>query len=118
MNRYRAARIENGRLESCIFIGPDFSLPERDWLLKLFNDNKLDDKDRTSILTGKPANAQKDSGRAVCACFNVGINTIKETILAQGLTTPEQVGEALKAGTNCGSCVPEIRELINNVGTK
>ncbi len=117
-NRYRAARIENGRLESCIFIGPDFSLPERDWLLKLFKDDKLDDKDRISILSGKPAGAQKDAGRAVCACFNVGINTLKETIAAQGLTTPEQVGEVLKAGTNCGSCIPEIREIINQVVSK
>ncbi len=118
VNRYRAARIENGRLESCIFIGPDFLLPERDWLLNLFKDDKLDDKDRISVLSGKPAGAQKDAGRAVCACFNVGINTLKETIAAQGLTTPEQVGELLKAGTNCGSCIPEIREIINQVVSK
>ncbi len=118
VNRYRAARIENGRLESCIFIGPDFFLPERDWLLKLFKDDMLDDKDRISILSGKPAGAQKDAGRAVCACFNVGINTLKETIAAKSLTTPEQVGELLKAGTNCGSCIPEIREIINQVVSK
>ena len=111
-NRYRAARIEHGRLESCIFIGPDFSLPERDWLLKLFKDTKLSDKDRTSILTGKAPGDAKDSGPIVCACFNVGRNTLTETIKTQGLTTPEQVGEVLKAGTNCGSCVPEIRDII------
>lgn len=118
VNRYRAARIENGRLESCIFIGPDYSLPERDWLLRLFKDDKLDDKDRTSILTGKPVGKQKDAGRVVCACFNVGINTLKETIVAHSLTKPEQVGEVLKAGINCGSCIPEIREIINAVTSK
>jgi len=113
-NRYRAARIEHGRLESCIFIGPDFSLPERDWLLNLFKDSQLTDIDRTSILTGKPPGDQKDSGRTVCACFNIGLNTLTETIQSQGLTSPEQVGEVLRAGTNCGSCVPEIREIIQN----
>ncbi|GMR16116.1 MAG: hypothetical protein BMS9Abin31_0423 [Gammaproteobacteria bacterium] len=112
VNRYRAARIENGRLESCIFIGPDFSLPERDWLLNLFKDEKLDDKDRLSILSGKPAGNQVDAGRTVCACFNVGLNTLAEAIKSRNLTSPEQVGELLKAGTNCGSCVPEIREII------
>lgn len=112
VNRYRAARIEDGRLESCIFIGPDFLLPERDWLLNLFKDEKLDDKDRLTLLSGKPPSAQKDAGRTVCACFNVGMNTLVDAIQSQNLTSPEQVGEFLRAGTNCGSCVPEIRELI------
>ncbi|MEZ5574354.1 MAG: (2Fe-2S)-binding protein [Candidatus Competibacteraceae bacterium] len=26
--------------------------------------------------------------------------------------TPEAIGGALQAGTNCGSCVPELRQLI------
>lgn len=112
VNRYRAARIEDGRLESCIFIGPDFSLPERDWLLNLFKDEQLDNKDRVSLLSGKPSGDQKDAGRTVCACFNVGMNTLVDAIQSQNLTSPEQVGELLRAGTNCGSCVPEIRELI------
>ncbi len=115
VNRYRAARIENGRLESCIFIGPDYFLPERDWLIRLFKDEKLSENDRISILSGKPAGEQKDAGRMVCACFNVGINTLSETIKSQNLLTPEQVGEVLNAGTNCGSCLPEIRELIQQV---
>lgn len=112
VNRYRAARIENGRLESCIFIGPDFSLPERDWLLNLFKDKLLNDKDRISLLSGKPAGKQKDAGRTVCACFNVGMNTLVDAIQSQQLTSPEQVGEVLRAGTNCGSCIPEIKEII------
>lgn len=112
VNRYRAARIENGRLESCIFIGPEFNLPERDWLVNLFSDEKINDTDRTSLLSGKPLNGQKDTGRTVCACFNVGVNSIVDIIKLQQITSPEQVGEVLRAGTNCGSCVPEIREII------
>ena len=112
VNRYRAARIENGRLESCIFIGPDFSLPERDWLSKLFKDNSLNDADRKSVLTGKPVSGEKDAGKTVCACFNVGINTLVDAIQSQKLSTPEQVGELLRAGTNCGSCLPEIKDII------
>jgi len=113
-SRYRAARIENGRLESCIFIGPEFILPERDWLLNLFKDDLLDKKDRTSLLTGKPVSGQKDAGQVVCSCFNVGINTLVKQIQAQQLKTPEQVGDVLLAGTNCGSCIPEIRSIIKN----
>lgn len=111
-NRYRAARIENGRLESCIFVGPNYALPERDWLIRLFNDLPLDEADRKSVLTGKPLSGAKDTGKTVCACFNVGLNTIIEAIVTQNLTTPVQVGEHLRAGTNCGSCIPELKEII------
>jgi assimilatory nitrate reductase catalytic subunit len=115
VNRYRAARIENSRLESCIFIGPDFSLPERDWLLKLFKDNHLNEVDRKSVLTGKPVHGIKDTGKTICACFNVGINTLVDAIKSKQLTTPEQIGELLRAGTNCGSCLPEIKDIIKNI---
>jgi assimilatory nitrate reductase catalytic subunit len=28
------------------------------------------------------------------------------------LVTVEQIGKALRAGTNCGSCVPELKALL------
>jgi assimilatory nitrate reductase catalytic subunit len=112
LNRYRAARIENGQLESCIFIGPDYGLPERDWLVSLFTENELQEQDRRSLLTGKPASGQRDAGRTVCACFGVGRNVLIDKIRQHGLATAEAVGEMLRAGTNCGSCIPEIKGLI------
>jgi assimilatory nitrate reductase catalytic subunit len=47
----------------------------------------------------------------VCACFGVGINTIREAISA-GCHSVDAVGARLKAGTNCGSCRPEIAKLV------
>ena len=111
-SRYRAARLVDGALESCIFIGPDIELPSRDWLAKLFDEQALDDNARMSLLTGKPGVGQKDAGRTVCACFSIGRNTIVDAIRVQGLTTAEEIGEVLKAGSNCGSCVPELKGLI------
>jgi len=111
-NRYRAARLVDDALESCIFIGPEFKLPSRDWLTQLFEQDSLDDTARTNLLTGKPGKGQTDAGRIVCACFGVGVNTILEAIEARGLTSVEQIGEALNAGTNCGSCVPELKNLL------
>ncbi|MCK5335906.1 MAG: molybdopterin-dependent oxidoreductase, partial [Gammaproteobacteria bacterium] len=110
--RYRAARIENNHLESCIFIGPDLNLPERDWLAKLFESDQLEESDRISLLTGKPADPKADAGHVICACFGVGINTIKQAVIDNKLTTTEEIGELLKAGTNCGSCVPELKKII------
>ncbi|MEX1154347.1 (2Fe-2S)-binding protein, partial [Parvibaculum sp.] len=51
----------------------------------------------------------------VCACFGVGAKRIAQTVAERKLTTVASVGEALGAGTNCGSCRPEIRALIENV---
>jgi len=112
VKRYRAGRIENNRLESCVFIGPDLALPERDWLAKLFASDQLEEKDRNSLLTGKPADAKEDAGKIICACFGIGINTIKNSICENKLTSAEEIGASLKAGTNCGSCVPELKKII------
>ncbi|NOZ36815.1 MAG: nitrate reductase, partial [Gammaproteobacteria bacterium] len=117
-SRYRAARIENSRLESCIFIGPETSLPDREWLSKLFAKQDLDDNERASLLSGRPANAEQDAGRIVCACFGVGIKTLEKGIREQNLLSVEMVGEALRAGTNCGSCLPEIKSIIFSVSKK
>ena len=54
----------------------------------------------------------------VCACFGVGVNTILRGIATQRLMTVESIGQALGAGTNCGSCRPELRTLLAAVQTK
>jgi assimilatory nitrate reductase catalytic subunit len=28
------------------------------------------------------------------------------------LTTPQQIGHRLRAGTNCGSCLPELKAIL------
>jgi assimilatory nitrate reductase catalytic subunit len=32
--------------------------------------------------------------------------------VAAGAVTPQEIGKLLRAGTNCGSCLPEIRGLL------
>jgi assimilatory nitrate reductase catalytic subunit len=47
----------------------------------------------------------------VCACFGVGRDTICNAIAA-GARSAGEIGAKLKAGTNCGSCIPELKRLI------
>jgi assimilatory nitrate reductase catalytic subunit len=47
-------------------------------------------------------------GRQVCACFGAGEKIIIETLRTQKLATVADMGARLKAGTNCGYCVPEL----------
>ena len=110
--RYRGVRLVGDRVESCIFIAPTHQLPPRSWLSGLFERQALSEQERASLLSGQPGAGIKDSGAIVCACGNVGLNTITDAIRDQGLNSVEALGDALKAGTNCGSCVPELRVLL------
>jgi assimilatory nitrate reductase catalytic subunit len=64
------------------------------------------------VLAGTPAAGQEDAGHIVCSCFGVGVDTLCTAIRDFGLRTPEEIGLRLQAGTNCGSCIPELRALI------
>ena len=111
---YRGVRMINDQVESCIFIAPDNALPSRSWLASLFEKEALDDDERRALLTGRPPVGQVDVGRVVCACFNVGENTIRDAIQEHGLKSADEIGKCLNAGTNCGSCVPELKKMLSN----
>ena len=111
-NTYRAAQFKGGRLINCVFISPTEKLPQRDWLISLFEKEELSKRERASLLSGLPPSNQEDTGRTVCACFNVGEKTILKSIKDKGLSTVEQIGECIQAGTNCGSCLPELRGIL------
>lgn len=113
---YRAARVVAGRLDTVIIIGPDYRLPPRDWLVNLFGKQQLDPVERSRLLHGTPPKGEQDAGSIVCSCFSVGVNTLIDAIRNRGLMTAEAIGEALHAGTNCGSCIPELRRLIADAG--
>ena len=114
--RYRGARLVGNRLDSCLFVATNQSLPPRTWLGQLFAQESLSKQDRMSLLMGMPSKDHADGGRAVCSCFGVGINTLTAAIRDEGLETVEAIGKKLKAGTNCGSCIPELKALIKEAG--
>jgi assimilatory nitrate reductase catalytic subunit len=47
----------------------------------------------------------------VCACFGISQDTIKDAI-SKGARNVEDVGKLSKAGTKCGSCLPELKRMI------
>jgi len=109
---YRAAHVVDGRIESCVFLSARPDLPSRHWLASLFAREALTDADRLALLAGESPDAIADAGPVVCSCFGVGRNTITEAICTKGLETPAGITAVLRAGGNCGSCVPELRRLI------
>ncbi|SMP17911.1 nitrate reductase [Shimia sagamensis] len=65
------------------------------------------------VLAGRPRTTQLDPGPTVCACFNVGVNTILAAIEDNNLVSVEQIATTLSAGSNCGSCRPELAALLS-----
>lgn len=109
---YRAAFLKEGRLESLLFISPDNDLPERNTLMRLFDLDFLEPSVRKTLLTGLPAAGQPDQGNIVCTCYNVGTKTITSAITARQLKSVGEITRCLKAGGNCGSCLPEIETIL------
>jgi assimilatory nitrate reductase catalytic subunit len=109
---YRAALLEQDRLAACLFVSPTTRLPDRGWLSSLFETQALNAADRLSLLAGRPADGSASVGPIVCACFSVGRDALARAIASQQATDAREIGKLLKAGTNCGSCVPELNALL------
>jgi len=117
-SNYRGARLVGEKLESCVFISATGNLPSRQWLANLFSQESISEQERAFLLSGKPPADVTDIGKVVCACFGVGEKQIQDAILQQGCNSVDAIGATLQAGTNCGSCKPEMQELIRECRQK
>jgi assimilatory nitrate reductase catalytic subunit len=113
---YRAASFAGDAIETCLFLGPARDAGDWGVVKELFAAGPLTDDQRRMLLSGKPAQGLAATGPVVCACFGVGRNTICDTIAA-GARSAAEIGLRLKAGTNCGSCIPELKRLIAQSAT-
>ncbi|WP_426435213.1 molybdopterin-dependent oxidoreductase [Bradyrhizobium genosp. P] len=108
---YRAAAFDGSRIAACVFIGPAGDAGDWNVVKSLFAADALSDVQRRMLLSGKSAEGVASAGPVVCACFGVGRDTICNAIAA-GARSAGDIGAQLKAGTNCGSCIPELKRLI------
>jgi assimilatory nitrate reductase catalytic subunit len=104
------AILAEGRLRAALFLSRTGKLPPRDWLAAQLAAPA--GAAPPELLAGRPARPPEDQGVIVCACFDVGTRTLVRAIADQRLISVEQVGTALRAGTNCGSCRPAIHKLL------
>lgn len=113
---YRSGIISDGQLLASFCVMSKDKANKQSWLENLLS-QPLNDHILRGILSG--SSPEPDLGKIVCSCHQVREQTIKDAICEGQLSTAEQVGKACKAGTNCGSCVPEIKSMIehNNMAT-
>ena len=111
---FRYAGILRGQLAACIFFGPagaDFAGVEQ---AKALLGKDISAMERIALLAGSDARGGGQAVKIVCSCFSVSEERIAAAIREDGLTSAAQIGARLKAGTNCGSCIPELKKLLRD----
>jgi assimilatory nitrate reductase catalytic subunit len=84
----------------------------REWLLAEHDVAAL----RSLLLmpTGQAPRGFASRGRVVCTCFDIAENLLRTSLAAAGGSAEAAllaVRDSLKCGTNCGSCLPELKRL-------
>jgi len=109
---YRMAAFIDGRLRGCLFVATAAAAPQWDVVRALFEAESVEPVQRRMLLSGKAADGVAECGPLVCACFGVGLNAIRDAIASGTATSVEAIGAAMRAGTNCGSCLPELKRIV------
>ena len=102
------AVIADGLLDAAMVLGETRDETARDRLQPYMAMGRLTVEQRNALLHGGDAS---DRGGEMCACFGVSMATVTAAI-ADGATSLDAVAASTQAGSNCGSCRPEIRALI------
>jgi len=108
---FRIAYISGKRLASVLFLEPPPDQPRWTIVQKAFAAAELDSITRKFLLSGRSLDGAVDEGPTVCACFGVPRDRILHTI-RDGASGLAPLQSKLKAGTNCGSCIPELKRLL------
>ncbi|HWK40813.1 MAG TPA: molybdopterin-dependent oxidoreductase [Croceibacterium sp.] len=104
----RIAILQSGRMAAALFITRSGELPPRDWLVSQLGEPEA----APTLLAGRAPGALPDRGPIVCACFDIGLNTVIAAIRERQLVDVAAIGAALRAGTNCGSCRPALARIL------
>jgi len=104
---------------SAILTGPIESLASTTWLRE-YLESGLDAKTlgRSLLMpVSKPPVEIKPKGKAICNCFNVSADTMTQCLkkMSVGISPDDAMNSlqsATQCGTNCGSCKPEVKQII------
>ncbi|MCF2949994.1 nitrate reductase [Paraglaciecola aquimarina] len=103
--------MREGLLSLCLFMGKEHLDVDTGWISSLLAGGLVDGEQMHGLLNNQP-DEQFKQGKLICSCFKVGENTIIDAI-QKGCDSVDKLGNALKCGTNCGSCKSELSQLVN-----
>jgi len=108
--QHRLLGWRDGQLACALYAAPQLPAIDHAFVASAFTHPPACAAQRHALLGGRPVQGGSQ-GRILCSCFGVGELTIQRAI-EQGCDSPAALGAALKCGTNCGSCVPELKQML------
>lgn len=101
--------VEQGRVSGARLVGETLAA---DWIREIMMQDTFPEAVRRWALApvSAPPTGQQGRGRILCNCLNVSEQEISAAV-SQGADL-EKLRGTLGCGTQCGSCVPEIRRLL------
>src|SRR5262249_21242442 len=106
---YRAAAFVDGELDACVCLGP------ADAPLQWIAPAAANACDNAGVLAARRLHDYIDATEpVVCACYQVALDSVRKAVASGVATTVGDIGATLRAGTNCGSCLPELKRIIRN----
>lgn len=60
----------------------------------------------------------EDGEWEVCLCFGVTENKIRKFCRVENPKIDSQLSECYGAGSGCGSCIPDLKEIFNEENTR
>jgi assimilatory nitrate reductase catalytic subunit len=110
---YRCAVFDDSRVAGFIALGKQRTAYPGPWLIDMFLRANLSAQERRALLAGGMPDGTVDSSPIVCVCHQVSAGQVSDA-MARGCRSSEAVGKFCQAGTNCGSCLPEINKMLSN----
>jgi assimilatory nitrate reductase catalytic subunit len=111
----RVAVVHDAAVEACLFLARDLAaLPSPATVIAMLG-APVPDSARPLLLSGRLFDRTATEGPRVCACFGVSRDAVRHAVVTHGLRSVGEIGELLRAGTNCGSCIPELQEILRDV---
>ncbi len=104
---YKKCIIHNDRLVGAILIGDKSEFVE----FKELIEKKIELSEKRLQLLRSGKKAEPVIGKLVCSCGNVGAGNIEQKVNG-GCTEIKALCQASGAGMGCGSCRPEVQEIM------
>ncbi len=113
----RRILVRDGRLAAVRLSGELLSLAAEPWLKDWLTRGESVDPIRKLLLlpTATPPSGFSAHGKTICSCWNVtsdAIDTCLAAVSGDAVTLLSTLQAQLKCGTNCGSCVPELKQIV------
>ena len=101
--------VENGQVTGVRLIGETLAA---DWLKEVMTTGNFTEELRRWALAplSAPPTGQRGRGKIVCSCLDVSENEIVDA--CESGADLQTLQAKLKCGTQCGSCVPELKRLV------